>query len=191
MIDTPIWNFLNEYQKSGTARFHMPGHKGVDFIGCEHLDLTEIQGADSLYEADGIIARSEENASELFGSGRTVYSTEGSSQCIRAMLYLALNNRPMGTPCSNDEVAIRPPRKQSYAYGFEPEWLHILLCHVLDKVAKLPNKPEHDLLNTLHTMVSKKHHQQHDRHHHTHRHQYHRQNEHHEHDHHHHRNHHH
>ena len=97
-MDTPIWNFLNHYQKSGTARFHMPGHKGVDFIGCEHLDLTEIQGADSLYEADGIIARSEENASRLFGSGRTVFSTEGSSQCIRAMLYLALSNRPMGTP---------------------------------------------------------------------------------------------
>lgn len=97
-MDTPIWNFLNDYHKSGTARFHMPGHKGVDFIGCEHLDLTEIQGADSLYEAEGIIADSEKNAAELFGSGCTVYSTEGSSQCIRAMLYLALNNRPAGTP---------------------------------------------------------------------------------------------
>ena len=97
-METPIWDFLQAYDRSGTARFHMPGHKGVDFLGCEHLDLTEIDGADSLYEADGIIARSEENASKLFGSGRTVYSTEGSSQCIRAMLYLALNNRPMGTP---------------------------------------------------------------------------------------------
>ena len=97
-METPIWDFLQAYDRSGTARFHMPGHKGVDFLGCEHLDLTEIDGADSLYEADGIIARSEANAAALFGSGRTVYSTEGSSQCIRAMLYLALNNRPMGTP---------------------------------------------------------------------------------------------
>ena len=67
----------------------MPGHKGVSVLGMEHLDITEIQGADSLYEADGIIAQSEANASRLFGC-KTYYSTEGSSQCIRAMLYLAM-----------------------------------------------------------------------------------------------------
>ncbi len=67
----------------------MPGHKGVSILGMEHLDVTEIQGADSLYEADGIIAKSEANASMLFGC-KTFYSTEGSSQCIRAILYLTL-----------------------------------------------------------------------------------------------------
>ena len=96
-MNTPIWNFIRAYRESGTARFHMPGHKGVDFLGCEHLDLTEIAGADSLYEADGIIDESEKNAAALFGSGRTVFSTEGSSQCIRAMLYLAVQNRRPGT----------------------------------------------------------------------------------------------
>ena len=65
----------------------MPGHKGTSLIGIEHLDITEIHGADSLYEAEGIIAQSEANASSIFGC-RTFYSTEGSSQCIRAMLYL-------------------------------------------------------------------------------------------------------
>ena len=69
-------------------RLHMPGHKGAPLLGMEHLDITEISGADSLYEADGIIARSEGNASRIFGC-RTLYSTEGSSQCIRAMVYLA------------------------------------------------------------------------------------------------------
>ncbi len=67
----------------------MPGHKGKAFLGPESLDITEIDGADSLYCADGIIAQSEANASALFGC-RTLYSTEGSSQCIRAMLYLAI-----------------------------------------------------------------------------------------------------
>lgn len=71
----------------------MPGHKGKTFLGCEPFDITEIAGADALYEADGIIAESEENATNLFGTGRTVYSTEGSSQCIRAMLYLAIMNQ--------------------------------------------------------------------------------------------------
>jgi len=67
----------------------MPGHKGEAFLGMEPLDITEIHGADSLYEANGIIAQSEANASFLFGC-KTLYSTEGSSQCIRAMLYLIL-----------------------------------------------------------------------------------------------------
>ena len=88
-MDTPICDFVRNYATVGAMRLHMPGHKGVSYLGMEHLDITEIAGADSLYEADGIIARSEANASALFGC-RTIYSTEGSSQCIRAMLYLAM-----------------------------------------------------------------------------------------------------
>ena len=86
-LDTPICDFVREYSRKNALRLHMPGHKGASFLGMEHLDITEIDGADSLYEAAGIIARSEENASRLFGC-KTLYSTEGSSQCIRAMLYL-------------------------------------------------------------------------------------------------------
>ena len=89
-METPIADFVRRYADSGMVRAHVPGHKGKPFLGCEALDITEIRGADSLYEADGIIRCSESCAGELFGSGRTVYSTEGSSQCIRAMLYLAL-----------------------------------------------------------------------------------------------------
>ena len=95
-MNTPIADFVRGYDGSGTARLHMPGHKGRPFLGCEHLDITEVKGADALYVADGIIAESEKNAGALFGSGRTLYSTEGSSQCIRAMLYLALTCRPAG-----------------------------------------------------------------------------------------------
>ena len=87
-ITTPICDFVNRYNKSKTERWHMPGHKGSGALGIEALDITEISGADSLYEADGIIKESEENASSLFGA-HTFYSTEGSSQCIRAMLHLA------------------------------------------------------------------------------------------------------
>lgn len=96
-MDTPIADFVRGYEASGTVRLHMPGHKGERFLGCEHLDITEVSGADALYEAEGIIAQSERNAGTLFGSGRTLYSTEGSSQCIRAMLYLALTCCPAGT----------------------------------------------------------------------------------------------
>ena len=90
-MKTPIVDFVKKYAESETVRFHMPGHKGRGFLGCEAFDITEVKGADALYEATGIIAESEKNATELFESGRTVYSTEGSSQCIRAMLYLLKN----------------------------------------------------------------------------------------------------
>lgn len=86
---TPIADFVKEYAEKKGSRFHMPGHKGRAFLGCEAYDITEIAGADALYEADGIIAESERNASELFGTARTLFSAEGSSQCIRAMLKLA------------------------------------------------------------------------------------------------------
>ncbi len=86
-MNTPICDFVRHYAESNTVRLHMPGHKGKSILGSESLDITEIDGADSLYEASGIIAESERNASALFGSD-TYYSTEGSSLCIRAMLYL-------------------------------------------------------------------------------------------------------
>ena len=88
-MDTPIFDFVQNYIKSNTARLHMPGHKGVSFLGCENADITEISGADELYSPNGIIRKSEENASHLFDTAKTVYSAGGSSQSINAMLYLA------------------------------------------------------------------------------------------------------
>lgn len=90
-MKTPIFDFVTAYASSDAKRLHMPGHKGVSLLGCEKYDITEISGADALYEADGIIAESEKNASALFGCD-TFYSTEGSSQCIRAMLFLAVKH---------------------------------------------------------------------------------------------------
>lgn len=89
-MDTPIYNFVERYKASGMSRFHMPGHKGQQFLGCEDSDITEIEGADVLCMADGIIARSQHNASRLFCTGETLYSTEGSSLCIKAMLMAVL-----------------------------------------------------------------------------------------------------
>ncbi len=87
-MKTPICDFVREYAGSDSARLHMPGHKGKGPLGIEGLDITEIDGADVLYRSHGIIRESEKNAAALFGSARTVYSTEGSSLSIRAMLYL-------------------------------------------------------------------------------------------------------
>ena len=106
-MKTPIYDFVKRYMDLRPARFHMPGHKGRGPLGCEALDLTEIPGADSLYEASGIIAESEANASARFGCP-SFYSTEGSSQCIRAMLLLAKqatgNRRQIGRASCRERV---------------------------------------------------------------------------------------
>ena len=91
MMTTPICDFLKKYSEQDILRLHMPGHKGQGKLGVEQYDITEVSGADSLYEAAGIIHQSEQNASDIFGCP-TYYSAEGSSLAIRAMVYLAMQH---------------------------------------------------------------------------------------------------
>lgn len=155
-METPIVDFAQRYAESGTARLHMPGHKGVPFLGCEALDLTEITGADSLYDAQGIIARSEANAAGLFSSAATLYATEGSSQCIRAMLFLARltaprdGNRPLILAARNVHKAFI---LAAALLDFDVAWLwpeqaHFSLCscpvsggQVAQALDALPRRP--------------------------------------------------
>ena len=45
-MSTPICDFVRRYAGGGAVRLHMPGHKGCGPLGCEALDITEIDGAD-------------------------------------------------------------------------------------------------------------------------------------------------
>ena len=109
---TPLTDFLTQYAASGFSRFHMPGHKGTaprsfpDFLKAAYpFDLTEIQGADELYEPEGVIAQAEEAASALYGSGWTAFSAGGSTLCILTMVAAAL--RAVGTPEGGTILAAR------------------------------------------------------------------------------------
>lgn len=127
-MQTPIFDFVQQYQQGGTARFHMPGHKGCSFLGPEGLDITEIAGADNLQspEAGGVIAQSEANATALFGTAATYYSAGGSSVCISAMLYLAKLAAPAA--CKGHILAGRNAHKvfiQACALlDVQPTWLY-------------------------------------------------------------------
>lgn len=96
-MKTPIVDFVNRYAQSGISRMHMPGHKGRDFLGFEKYDITEIEGADVLSSADGIIAESENNASLLFKTAHSFYSAGGSTLAIYAMISLVCrgNKNPL------------------------------------------------------------------------------------------------
>ena len=138
-MKTPICDFVTEYKNSGKLRLHMPGHKGKSFLGIEGYDITEISGADVLYDANGIIRESEENASKLFGTKKTIYSAEGSSLSIRAMLYLAVlhakenGRKPLVAAGRN---AHRVFMTAAALLGFETEWIfpqkseNIISCEI-------------------------------------------------------------
>lgn len=92
-MTTPIYDYLEKYKNDAVMRMHMPGHKGRNtgnrFSAVYEYDITEISGADSLYEARGIIAESERNAADIFGTVATFYSTQGSTLGIQTMLTVA------------------------------------------------------------------------------------------------------
>ncbi|MBE6604600.1 MAG: amino acid decarboxylase [Ruminococcaceae bacterium] len=137
-MTTPIIDFVRRYVAQNAVRLHMPGHKGKPRLGCEPLDITEIAGADVLYDATGVIAESEQNATALFGSAGTFYSTEGATLAIKAMLAVVAMGLPRGTRLR--VLAARNAHK-SFLYGaalldIEVSWLypslstHICACPV-------------------------------------------------------------
>ncbi|MBE6664705.1 MAG: amino acid decarboxylase [Ruminococcaceae bacterium] len=132
-MKTPIADFVSDYQASGASRFHMPGHKGKALLGAEPWDITEIDGADVLYSANGIIEESEDITSSLFHTAHSFFSAEGSTLAIKAMLMLATQNageKPLILAARNAHKA--------FIYGaalldIDVEWLYpepfSHLCH--------------------------------------------------------------
>ena len=125
-MDTPICDFVENYVKSNAARVHMPGHKGRSLPECGFgsafgYDITEIQGADALFEAEGIIRQGEENAKRLFGTAETVYSAGGSTLCIQAMLSAACG-RGKAFICARN--AHRSVINTCALLDLEPVWLY-------------------------------------------------------------------
>lgn len=124
-MKTPIYDFLEQYKKSGTVRMHMPGHKGrglsCGFETAFPFDITEVKGADVLFEAEGIIAESERNASELFGTAATFFSAGGSTLCIQAMLA-AVCGTGRAFICGRN--AHRAAMNSAVLLDLEPCWLY-------------------------------------------------------------------
>lgn len=150
-MDTPVADFVRRYHKAGSVRFHMPGHKGIPCLGCEGLDITEIAGADALFQAEGIIRESERNATVLFGFGRTLYSAGGASQCIKAMLYLTMLYQAERKKTSRYVLAARNTHvsfiQACGLLDLLPEWLYpgdegiIEPGTVGDMLARMTEKP--------------------------------------------------
>lgn len=139
-MKTPIFDFVNSYAEGKTHRFHMPGHKGREALGCERYDITEISGADVLYSAEGIINESENNLTSIYGTAHSFYSTEGSTLAIKAMLALVSerqgDDRPLILAARNAHAAFV---RAAALLDLDVEWLyaggaeHLCSCKITAK----------------------------------------------------------
>ena len=69
----------------------MPGHKGAEGLPAYYkYDITEVEGADSLFEAEECIAETEARFAKIYKAGASLLSAGGSTLCIQAMLATAL-----------------------------------------------------------------------------------------------------
>lgn len=124
-MHTPIYEFLTRYAAQDPLRMHMPGHKGRGLGSALDaafpLDITEIPGADSLFDAAGIIAESEANAAAWYHTAGTVYSTAGSTLCIQTMLALMQQEHRRVLAVRNVHRAFLTA---SVLLGLEVEWIY-------------------------------------------------------------------
>lgn len=149
-MKTPIVDFVKNYIDENVSRFHMPGHKGKDFLGFEKYDITEIDGADVLGNAQGIILESENNATKIFDTKHTFYVTEGSTKAISAMLSLIKKNDKKTVILSARNVHkafINSCALLDYDVKFivPDEFLHISKCEISSEDVEkgiLKNKPD-------------------------------------------------
>lgn len=91
-----LHDFLLSHAKSDPVSFHMPGHKGSklyrrlgygDFL--DHMmdcDVTEIAGADNLFQAEGVLMEVESRYAKLYGAKRSYLQVNGSSGGIIAAI---------------------------------------------------------------------------------------------------------
>ena len=96
-IRTPVQDFLQEHRRKKPISFHMPGHKGSklyresgygefldNFMDC---DITEIPGADNLFQAESILREAQERYARLYEVKKSYLQINGSSGAnIAAML---------------------------------------------------------------------------------------------------------
>lgn len=88
-MEKGIRNFLEKHAEAGPVSFHMPGHKGrnlyrqLDMPGLpDNLyswDITEIPGADNLFQAESVIAETMKKYETLYGCRKSYLLVNGSS----------------------------------------------------------------------------------------------------------------
>lgn len=98
--NTPILDFLIEHKNKNPISFHMPGHKGSAIykrLGFEEFlnslmdcDITEICGADNLFQAEGILNKTQEMYADLYDAKKSYLLINGTSGGIIAAILASV-----------------------------------------------------------------------------------------------------
>lgn len=100
-VTTSIHDFIAGYLEKDTVSFHMPGHKGSHIYRrfgyhgfLERMmdyDITEIAGADNLFQAEGIIKSVQDHYAKLYNCKKSYILVNGSSGGNIAAVLASVN----------------------------------------------------------------------------------------------------
>jgi lysine decarboxylase len=100
-VTTSIHDFIADYLEKDTVSFHMPGHKGSHLYRrfgyhtflerMMDFDITEIAGADNLFQTEGIIKGVQDHYAKLYDCRKSYILVNGSSGGNIAAILASVN----------------------------------------------------------------------------------------------------
>lgn len=89
-----LYQALSDYVASDFYPYHMPGHKrnpaGGEMADYHKIDITEIDGFDNLYQAEGILKAAQLRANRLYGADETFFLVNGGTSGVLAAIMAAV-----------------------------------------------------------------------------------------------------
>lgn len=100
MKEKGVFGFLKDHAAKSPVSFHMPGHKGARFFrrngyrnfmkGIADYDITEIPGADNLFQTESIIRETADKYKKLYKSEKSYLLVNGTSCGILAAVMASV-----------------------------------------------------------------------------------------------------
>ena len=117
-----------EYEKQGMLSFHTPGHKGKTQFFCDlhfpQQDLTELPELDMLHSPEGVIAKAQERAAQVYGSDAAFFLVNGATVGNQGMFMALASERGKSSPkVLVERQSHRSVMSALILSGLEPEYI--------------------------------------------------------------------
>ena len=103
-----LWQRMEQLHPKNTVSGHTAGHKNGIFLPqllqaawgstFASYDFTELDGLDNLHFSTDCIARSQQQAAEIFGAGQCFYLVNGTTAGLQASIMAACSNKTVFVP---------------------------------------------------------------------------------------------
>ena len=120
-----MYQALSDYAASDFYPYHMPGHKrnpaGGEMADYHKIDVTEIDGFDNLYQAEGLLREAQLRANSLYGADETFFLVNGGTGGVMAAVMAS--TEPM------DEILIARNCHKSVYHAAILQGLIVRYCY--------------------------------------------------------------